>query len=244
MRNIITGGFTGRLGNQCFQIASVIGLAIKYGAEYTFQRPTDHDVWKVYFDHFPEIDLNGMERQYYNESVNEYTEIPYNGGLLCLCGYFQSYKYFGHCREEIIKAFNFNWSPIPKVSIHVRRTDYVAGTPFEPITMDYISNAIKYFTFYGYKNFLVFSDDIEWCKQNITTGTFYDCSFEYSEGKSAIDDLSLMSSCTHQIIANSTFSWWAAWLNQNPNKIIVCPPLERWFNGVNKDLLPDEWIKI
>ncbi len=160
-----------------------------------------------------------------------------------LCGYFQSEKYFSHCREEILKAFNFKWNKITnKVSIHVRRADYVVGTPFEPITMEYITKAILFFKEKGYYNYYVFSDDMEWCKRNVNSGVFSDCKFEYSEGKNEFEDLELISSCEHNVTANSTFSWWGAWLNRNLNKIVVTP--EKWFNGVNKDLIPDSWIKL
>ncbi len=243
MRNAITCIFTGRFGNQCFQIASVISLALKHNVEYTFQRPTDNDVWKVYFNHFPEINLEGLERQCYNEDVYEYKEIPYSCGLLCLCGYFQSEKYFVEHREQILKAFNFKWEPIKgKVSLHVRRGDYVEGSPFEPITMDYISKAVGYFKKYGYRKFVVFSDDILWCKENVNSETLINCEFEYSEGRNEFEDISLMSSMEHNIIANSTFSWWGAWLNRNPFKVIITP--QKWFDGVNKDLIPESWIQI
>ncbi len=243
MQNVITGGFTGRLGNQCFQVACTIALALKHNVPYTFQRPTDNDVWKVYFSHFPEIDVSGLERQYYNETINEYQEIPYNGGFLCLCGYFQSEKYFKDYRKEILEAFNFKWEPIKgKVSIHVRRTDYVENSPFEPITMEYISKAVEHFKKFGYRKFMVFSDDIPWCKENVNSNTLSNCEFEYSEGKDEFEDISLMSSCEHNVIANSTFSWWSAWLNQNPYKVVIAP--KKWFNGVNKDLIPETWIQM
>ncbi len=185
-----------------------------------------------------------VEVKYHHEtSPARFEEISYEGGALQLSGYFQTEKYFKQYRNEITKVFGFKWEPIKnKVSLHVRRGDYVQGTPFEPIEMDYITSAINYFREKGYFSFVVFSDDIDWCKKNVNSNLFTDCTMEYSEGQSEFSDMHHMQCCEHNIIANSTFSWWGAWLNQNPDKIVVAPT--KWFNGVNQDLLPEEWIKM
>ncbi len=114
---------------------------------------------------------------------------------------------------------------------------------FHPLlSMDYINKARSYF---NEAVFLIFSDnnsDIHWCKENITGTHHY-----YSEGHDDLTDLTLMKYCDHNIISNSTFSWWAAWLNENPYKIIVAP--QKWFgdaykNWNLKDLYPENWIII
>ena len=243
-KNLITGGFTGRLGNQMFQIAAVIALAKKHGVDYTFQKPRpETDPNPIYFDHFPDIGITIEERTYHNENPTEYQEIPYTGGVLCLCGYYQSYKYFEQYKDDIISAFGIPHSHINNtVSIHVRRNDYKVGTPFEPVDMNYISKAVEIMSSKGYNNFVVFSDDMDWCKQNINDTVFQYKTFEYSEGRSPIRDLEYMSCCMHNIIANSTFSWWGAYLNRYKDKVVIAPT--KWFNGVNRDLLPESWIKL
>jgi hypothetical protein len=168
-----------------------------------------------------------------------------------LDGYWQSQKYFNNIREEIIKYFTPNDDVLNKLketefietnttSLHVRRTDYVTSNGYHPVQdISYYVNAIKEIGDYDY--LFVFSDDIKWCKDNLKFNNII-----YTEGMSEIEDMMLMSMCKNNIIANSTFSWWAAYLNQNPNKKIVAP--KKWFgdhvNIDTKDIIPEEWIKI
>lgn len=236
--DLITGGFTGRMGNQMFQIAAVIALAKKHDVPFTFQRATNNDPHKIYFNHFPELPIEN--RIYHNENPVQYEEINYDSGTLCLCGFYQSYKYFEDYRKEIIDAFGLKYCMLSgHVSIHIRRGDYIKGTPFGPVEMPYINKAMNLMIEKGYKKFLIFSDDIAWCRNNIIND---DIQIEFMEGNDEFVDMELMSSCEHNIIANSTFSWWGAWLNQNPNKIVIAP--EKWFDGVNKDLIPKNWIQL
>ena len=128
------------------------------------------------------------------------------------------------------------------VSIHIRRGDYLKKNNLQThglCTLDYYKKAINYFVDKNSNiNFFIFSDDLEWCKNNfnLTQNIFY------CEG-SPLDDFVLMSLCKNNIIANSSFSWWSAFLNQNENKIVIYP--QNWFT--NKDLkiyTPDDWIMI
>ena len=100
-------------------------------------------------------------------------------------------------------------------------------------------SALEHFSDKEYK-FLVFSDDIEWCKQ------VFDDDFNFIEGEEDYVDLLLMARCKHNIIANSSFSWWGAWLNRNNNKRVIAP--KKWFGSVanldSKDLLPKGWITL
>ena len=128
------------------------------------------------------------------------------------------------------------------VSIHVRRGDYLKHKNLQThglCSLDYYKKAIDYLLDQKSNlNFFVFSDDLEWCKNNFD---FVQNIF-YCEG-SPIEDFILMSSCKYNIIANSSFSWWSAFLNQNQNKIIIYP--NNWF--VNNDLkiyTPEDWIMI
>lgn len=175
-----------------------------------------------------------------------------------LNGFWQSYKYFEGIREVLVEDFRLKnpsesflqWETKIKksisVSIHIRRGDYCnrAQNPEHALlNMDYYSSAINYcfnslgsdFVFY------VFSDDLEWAKQH-----FSEANFCFVSGIIAPEEeLILMSTCSHNIIANSTFSWWGAWLNSNPDKVVVAP--QRWFENIEKnpfDLLPQSWVKI
>jgi hypothetical protein len=249
----VTCKFIGRLGNNMFQIAAAIGYAKKYNVQYGI--PDHYNDSKV-CEYFPNIlRFKGRYSTVWREHQKQwdegsawfnYHDIPYFPDGVQLFGFFQSRKYFEHCQDEVRAAFDLKYVDGYEdyVSIHVRRGDYVqhAGS-FPPINRDYIDKAMAYLE--G-KRFLVFSDDITWCKENI----FGDV--EFSEGRNEYQDLCLMASCGHHIIANSSFSWWSAQLGKNPDRIVITPSNKRgnWFgmeSGVNSDcpdLLPDEWIKI
>lgn len=156
--------------------------------------------------------------------------------------YMQDEKHFEKYKGAIKWIFSQDIGPtIDRVSIHVRRGDYVQP-PFNQLYIDlsqthYYEQAIDNFP---NEKFLIFSDDINWCK-NFFIGE----KFEFSEGKTEVEDMNLMASCKHNIIANSTFSWWSAYLNPNEGHKVVCP--KEWFyEGVNfkTPTLLDEWIKI
>ena len=179
---------------------------------------------------------------------------------ILLAGYWQSYKYFKDIEDEIRLAFIFKIKLDEKndkllksinkgisVSIHVRRGDYLKpeNKIFQSIcTAIYYKNAIKYIERYvNNPHYYIFSNDIKWCKQNLNLKnvTYVD----WNIGKDSYKDMQLMSYCKHNIIANSSFSWWGAWLNNNPNKIVCVP--EKWFDlpgCETKDICPDEWIRI
>ncbi len=188
---------------------------------------------------------------------------PFNiepGENIYLKGYWQSEKYFSDIREIILKEFlpknevtgknkdmNEIISSVNSVSVHVRRGDYVAN----PITnrvhgvcdTEYYNKAMHHIeSKVENPHYFIFSDDIPWCKENISSQnqlTFVDI----NTGEKAYEDLRLMSFCKHNIIANSSFSWWGAWLNANPKKIVIAP--KKWFNDSSretKDLFPDSWV--
>lgn len=162
-------------------------------------------------------------------------------------GFFQSEKFFEGAHEEIKRVFKLNIQPVTRVSIHVRRGDYVQHpNSFPPITPDYIMQAMEYIDIKVGKAMpcIFFSDDIQWCKEH-----FVGALYSFSEGLGEHGDLSLMASCSHHIIANSSFSWWGSWLGHNPDKIIVSPHYKNWFGpgftgSPPKDLIPDSWHQI
>lgn len=236
------------LGNNAFMIAATIGYAKKHGMDYFIpDRSIAPNIWPVHFNHFPK----GKVRPHYfryKEPEHSYNEIPHHVDIE-IEGYFQSEKYFNHCRQDILDAFQFPYKKADGfVSLHVRRGDYLKYPDKHPvITYDYISAAVKYFMERGYNSFVVCSDDIAWCRHNLKPLELFGAVFTYSTEKEAINDLILMSCCEHNIIANSSFSWWSAWVNQNPEKIVIAP--EIWFGEGNshlstKDLIPESWIKL
>lgn len=132
------------------------------------------------------------------------------------------------------------------VSIHIRRGDYmnIAANAkiFHICDMDYYNRAIQLIeNKVDNPVFFIFTEDKEWAKQN-----FKGNNFNFIEGNSAIEDMLLMSKCKNQIIANSTFSWWAAWLNNNESKIVIAP--QDWYVNFLKDnvkyFIPGDWVKL
>lgn len=176
-------------------------------------------------------------------------------------GYWQSENYFKSIEDIIRKdlEFNLQLSQYSKslldeinsnesISIHIRRGDYVKvkanSKLFSECSIEYYKKAINFFSAkVKHPQFFIFSDDIEWAKNNFAGSQF---SFVDSNIDSPEMDLYLMSRCKNNIIANSSFSWWGGWLNSNPLKIVIVP--KKWFNGylneVVSDLVPEKWIRI
>lgn len=181
-------------------------------------------------------------------------------GDLFLDGYWQSPKYFEDVRETLLSDFKLE-EPLrgyvkeiadtitqsTSVSIHVRRGDYAQNPrvlkEFGLCTSNYYQNAITLIRErYPEAVYFVFSDDIAWTKENLPLPQ--ETVFVSDPSLSDVQELTLMSLCKHIIIANSTFSWWAAWLNQNPGKTVIAPT--PWFDNKPADpyLIPDSWIQI
>ena len=121
-------------------------------------------------------------------------------------------------------------------AVHVRRTDYAKSNGFHNmLDMDYYDEAISNI---GSGKYVIFSDDIEWCRRSLKFKNLF-----FVEGNSSWEDLFLMSLCNNNIMANSTFSWWAAFLNKNKNKRIIFP--SKWFGKKCKhktnDMFPTSW---
>ena len=150
--------------------------------------------------------------------------------------YFQDEKWFGKYEKEIQQMFGAGIGSRPEVSIHVRRGDYLELEHQYPnlTKTDYYTRAIALFP--PDTKFLVFSDDISWCKDY-----FRGPQFTFSVADNPIHDLNNMASCQHNIIANSSFSWWGAYLNRNPHKIVICPNQSLWGSKIS---LPIKWKQI
>lgn len=176
-------------------------------------------------------------------------------------GYWQSEKYFLDIEDEIRSEFAFKLpmsqqnayianaiSRNNSISLHVRRNDFANNSRVNSIhglcSLDYYKNAISYIVErVRLPSFYVFSDDSAWVKSNLKID--YPCEFvEHNLDTESFNDMRLMSLCKHHIIANSSFSWWGAWLNQNPDKIVIAP--KRWFaNSINaRDLVPERWVTV
>lgn len=172
-------------------------------------------------------------------------------------GYWQSEKYFSDYADVIRNDFtfpdidNYNELYVTKiqqtnaVSVHIRMGDYVNHPLHGGIcTLEYYTQAIEIIKLkIANPMFFVFSNDIEWCKQNLEMSNAVYVTGNVDEN--SYRDMQLMSMCKHNVIANSSFSWWGAWLNNNPNKVVIAP--SKWFNdeSINTcDLLPESWIKI
>ena len=178
-----------------------------------------------------------------------------------LMGYWQSEQYFLAAASQIRAEFSFRQPLSPRnielagqmdqtnaISLHVRRGDYVDNSKnlktYELCSLDYYSASIRHIAErVENPNFFIFSDDIDWAKKNL----IIDFSHQYishNQGAESYNDMRLMSCCKHHIIANSSFSWWGAWLNASADKLVIAPKI--WFRNQTNvtDLLPTEWIKL
>ncbi|MEQ1733119.1 MAG: alpha-1,2-fucosyltransferase [Bacteroidia bacterium] len=180
-------------------------------------------------------------------------------------GYWQCEDYFKHLRTTLLKEFSVKIPPSKyntellqsidntanAVSLHIRRGNYVNVDGVNKVhgttTLNYYEQAVQLIVSKCESPvFYVFSDDIAWAKENIklhVNQVFVDG----NDDKTDYEDLRLMAACKHNILANSTFSWWAAWLNVNPNKIIIAP--QQWFADAEKNkeaihIIPSNWIKL
>lgn len=225
-------GEYGRFGNQLWQIASTIGIATKHGQDYCFPE------WK-YQGHFPnhlpvgtvkDCKMLLEQTPYYVD----YDLVPSNSWDLY--GYFQSWIYFEHCKSMIRHYFDFIKIPHDGVAVHVRRGDYLNKQDVHPVlSLDYYLQGMDYFL--G-EDLVVFSDDIEWCKNNIT-GKGRDIAY-YHTGDD-IRDFKAMCGFSKFIIANSSYSWWAAYLSGSNQ--VIAPAL--WVYGEDKNhRVPPEWIRV
>lgn len=157
-------------------------------------------------------------------------------------GYWQKEKYIQDIREDILSFIDFNidhdFNFNSSCSLHVRRGDYLNLSNIHPVqTIDYYKNALDIIKPQG--NIFVFSDDINWCKENFKFEKMV-----FMEHNSNVNDLKFMSLCQDNIIVNSSFSWMGAWLNQNKYKTVVCP--QKWFgDGQDEsEIRLKEWISI
>jgi hypothetical protein len=256
---MVTAKLIGGLGNNLFQIATTYSLCLDNNVNMLYDIhnvTTVHKNIKTYTNNILRnikfIETHIPTKKTHNELNFHYDKIEYTESLK-LSGYFQSEKYFKHNREKILDLFSIDDHSLKYInekygdlfkyktcSLHVRRGDYLNYPGIHPIcTLDYYQKALEKI---GTNSlYLIFSDDINWCKQ-----VFKGSGLIFIENEMDFIELWMMSLCNNNIIANSSFSWWGAWLNKNENKTVIAP--ETWFGPTvthnTKDLYCDNWIII
>lgn len=241
-------GKYGRFGNQMFQVASTIGIARKYGREFSFPKwvnwdqkdrfriADDYHIGNYLLRPLPEWDGTPYPEHFMHWGYSDLF-VPDN---VDLTGHMQSEKYFKHCEDEIRYYLKFkNWvqySP-PFTALHVRMGDY--GSDYHPICPpEYYYNAVK---ITGSQKIMLFSDEPDRAAAYLP-----EIEFHTIHRGNTIDAMMHMISCRKHIIANSTFSWWGAWLSHKP-ECVVAP--KQWFGPAashleTKDIYPESWIII
>lgn len=234
-------GEYGRLGNMLWQCAATIGHARRFNHDYAFPRWQYEDDFNIPKSKFKDGIKYSNE---YKEPHFHYADIP-DMPNMNLHGYFQSSFYWEENSKEIRKllmpkCIGYNPPDTGFTSVHVRRGDYLIHKGcYNILDMNYYEKAME---IAGTEKFLIFSDDIPWCKQH-----FIGNKFEFSERQKPHQDLARMIKCSNHIVANSSFSWWGAFLGTDQAKVIA-PKL--WFGPTlapthnAKDLLLSNWIKI
>lgn len=201
------------------------------------------------------------KRKFYKEPYFHFDPQFFNlGDTVYLKGYFQSERYFKNIETELrsefrvkpqhiekVKAFSNELKGINSVAIHIRRGDYTSQDTFDYhgiLPLSYYKSAIEYLQGrHQNLSFFIFSNDPKWVTENLDIPNATIVSGNISS--THFEDLHLMSQCRYNIIANSSFSWWSAWLNDYEHKTVIAP--ERWFNNGPKDLqdlLPKDWIRL
>ncbi len=217
---------------------------------------------KYIFKKLKKYNINFRPSVYYEKKEFIYDENIYKSNAIYYEGYWQSFKYFDDIRDVLLQDFRLRKSlnqqnqnilnkikSSESVSLHIRRGDYVNNPHTNKVhglcNLEYYKMAVNIIN-QRVNNpiFFIFSDDLEWVKENLrlfNKSIFVDI----NDIKTPYYDLELMRYCKHNIIANSTFSWWGAWLNQNINKIVIAPKIWLSSKEINLyDLIPKNWIKI
>ena len=263
---MITAELIGRLGNMMFEIAAIEDMGYSMGIETCYpnvnanindlrkpQACTSEYRGTEYFKLFK--NFNWHKNQDKDSHCNSVEHVPFHFTPIVpkdftkYIGYFQSELYFPH-RDFILNLFEpadfikeqlIKYNDIigqNKAAIHVRRDDYMKmGKTYTSLDMNYYNAAIQYLRKFGITEYLVFSTDREWCSAN-----FRGEQFTVIQDDTFVE-LFLMSKCAHNVIANSAFSWWGAYLNNSPNRQIIAPV--RWFADNRKEnIVPQNWMKI
>jgi hypothetical protein len=259
----------GGLGNMLFQIAASVSISIDKNTDCSFPNLEEHlNYMNLDSIHNPKLnhafEYRNILSKCLTKKPTEYLEtikypftfsnIETKSDSFFIDGFFQSEKYFSHNRNKIIEFLKCP-SDINKIildkysdllnlkstSIHVRRGDYLNLSDYHIVQdINYYIDSINMLS-NDTESFIVFSDDINWCKENLNFDNLI-----FIENEKDYIELYLMSKCKNNIISNSSFSWWGAWLNENVNKKVIAP--KKWFGSKIKeddsDIIPEDWIKI
>ena len=255
-------GNLGRLANQMFQYASLKGIAKHRGFDYmvpvysdTFIDSLGNKLRTELFNPFNlKVNIGSMQTEkYFQEPHFEFSQDLFDNcpDNVSLYGFFQTEKYFNHIRDDILKDFTFRkefedgYDEVKDmfdnpVALHIRRGDFIINhANHHNLSLSYYEKALKEFD--DDRQIVIFSDDTKWCgEQELFSGD----RFLICETGHPYIDLCIMSKCSDFIIANSTFSWWGAWLCNNKDKVVLYS--DRWFGPNNehkslKDLFPPTW---
>ncbi len=201
-----------------------------------------------------------LSAKYYKEPHFNFDKNVFDLQNVYFDGYWQTEQYFKKYREELLKEFTLKQDfskqsqvykneivKVESVSLHIRRGDYVTNEHTNSVhgtcSLEYYEKAVLLMqSKLNNPHFFIFSDDLAWGRENLDfidnlTVVYLD------ENVPDHEEMLLMSHCKHNIIANSSFSWWGAWLNQNSEKMVIAP--SKWFNDLSKDtinLIPEAWI--
>tara|TARA_B100000900_G_scaffold411605_1_gene431639 strand:+ start:4338 stop:5120 length:783 start_codon:yes stop_codon:yes gene_type:complete len=253
-------GKNGRFGNQMFQYAALKGIAKKNNYDFCipsgpknegdfYDEENQHKLFIAFNVNVESVD--NFSAPYAQESSFNFDKELFENceDNVNLYGFFQTEKYFKHIEDEIRKDFTFkkDWLEPCKesfedkeyIGLHIRRTDYVQKQSYHPLcTLDYYERALKKLPNIPV---IIVSDDPEWCgKQEL----FKPNRFFISDSSSNIIDMCILSLCKYHIIANSSFSWWGAWLAESEK--VIAPKI--WYgsqaNLDDSDLVPQHWERI
>lgn len=242
----------------CFNIREDIATSQDLSGVFL---PSDRSIYKI--EKHLRVKIAGVQQlKYIKEQTHDFDpEILNLEDNIYLDGYWQSEKYFSNIKDVIKKEFTVKNRPDPtnksfieeitgceSVSVHIRRGDYVSNPKTNQVHgflgLEYYQRALNVMLEkIGNPHFFVFSDDPKWAEQNLKI----DAPITYVNHNSVknYEDMRLMSTCKHHIIANSSFSWWGAWLASNENKIVIGP--SKWFRGkeyIDQDRMPETWLRV
>jgi hypothetical protein len=256
---MITVKLLGGLGNQMFQLAFAMALENNaYEVQLDRSALVERTHREYSLDCFGAIHLGVETGPRLTEQGMRFKEGYLNPpDPVTMVGYWQSEKYFKHIARVVRQRFSFRkplsrqrpevseiWDKIYRsnsIAVHVRRQDYVNLQAFHGMpSIEYYHQGIKYIRErIQDPRVFVFSDDREWCYDNFPKD------FTVVRGTDKYEDLQLMSACDHAVIANSSFGWWGAWLQQKLGGIVVAP--KQWFaepSVDSSDIVPERWIKL
>ena len=256
-------GKLGRLGNQMFQYASLRGIAANRGYDFGIAPSNFKDVWSDHqlfevfeLPHLPQNNIKLLDRGFApiaKERSFIFDELLFNQcpNDISILGFFQTERYFEKIADSIREDFTFRShiaDPCKEmisgvdnpIALHIRRTDYLTDNNHTTLGLDYYEQALSEFE--DDRPVIVFSDEPSWCEEQ---ELFSDDRFMISESDDNAIDMCLMSLCSGHIIANSSFSWWGAWLANS--KQVIAPT--KWFGPGNEgkstqDLIPARWKRI